>query len=109
MHVHIHYLDGYNSQDVLTTDHKLARNHFSLQGRAFDQLAKGFSDQGDGDLVMGILKDSRLRELNRAIGLDPASTPTLDEVQKIKNIINVVAVHLATPLNVCEHALPYVI
>ena len=83
MHVYIHYLDGYNSQDILTTDHKLARNHFSLQGRAFDQLAKGLSDQGDGDLVMGILKDSRLQELNKAIGLDPASTPNLDEVQAI--------------------------
>ena len=72
--------DGYNSQDILSTDHKLARNHFSLQGRAFDQLAKAFFDQEDGDLVMGILKDSRLQELNKAIGLDPASTPTLDEV-----------------------------
>ena len=30
---------------------------------------------------MGILKDSRLQELNKAIGLDPASTPTLDEVR----------------------------
>ena len=73
-------IDGYNSEDVLSTDHKLARDHFSLQGRAFDQLAKAFFDQDDGELVMSVLKDSRLQELNRAIGLDPASKPTLDEV-----------------------------
>ena len=78
------FIDGYNSQSILTTDHKLARNHFSLQGRAFDQLAKAFFDQEDGELMMNILKDSRLQQLNKATGFDPASTPTLDEVECCK-------------------------
>lgn len=77
------FLDGYNSQDILTTDHELARSHYSLQGQAFDQLAKAFFDQDEGALMMDVLKDSRLQELNKAIGLDPSTTPTLDDVMKI--------------------------
>ena len=75
--------DGYNSQEILIHEHKLARNHYSLQGRAFDQLAKAFLDEEEGALMMDVLKDSRLRELNKAIGLDTMSTPTREEVGTI--------------------------
>ena len=79
------YTDGYNSQDILTTDHKLARSHYSLQGRAFDQLAKAFSHQDDGDLMMDVLNDVRVQELNKAVSLDPTATPTKEEVRWTAN------------------------
>lgn len=51
-----------------------------MQGRAFDQLAKAFVDPDEGALMMDVLKDSRRQELAKATGLDPASTPSTDEV-----------------------------
>ena len=79
-----------------------------MEGRAFDVLAKAFSDDGTvqslwclvfysdvkflfvGENIVNVLQESRVVQLNKMLGLPPSALPPHDEVD-IREIADLVA------------------
>ena len=77
--LHAHLSTGsYGDQDILGDNHSRARKHYLLEGSTYNQLSRAFSE--DGDLLLSVISDSRMKVLNKVIGVAPSASLTSSEV-----------------------------